>query len=565
MPTLYQHKGDEGYYIRGAVFSAGIATWQVTEDGVAYLQRQGVQLGEPFSQSLMNELRQQGLIYTGKTGLGYNPLVPAIQIPNYEGPLLSLRIQNDEWCPAILFPELPGNWKPDPIVLGSCALQVNESLVLAALKLWPGKGGAFVEVPPQAQSYTTVPNGVWPSRWDMTRWLEKVPGLESNGTIFGVGENDPLRLEKGKGIALGSTYYLVVNIRSFKNKQKRPQVFPPTVRNAQLKPRGAWMAWKLDLPSSPDDELRKWAELLGHQLILPPWKVSLLSPPPYCYTVHKLPRLQTGQQAIFALYPPNETTTNPLDLKIEHVSESEKITKEIGTLSINKSVPQFFLANMDEPGDYCIRAQTGQLIPITVKVDSITGVDAISLQTSPLTVNVGLISQSPPLVAFSNTAGPQKIKIREKDLRLFKIQIECPTPITVSWESQGRANRREKIAPERFWQEVHADLISALENAESFFLDIDGGNFGRFNLQLSLEQQVNGKEPSRAANQMVTWLQMVLPYLRAQEDTKLVQIPLQVRTALDILEGEVTSTLNTETIPAQALPYFWFLVRESKA
>lgn len=565
MTILRQRIGDGEYYFITRLYSGPFVTWHFREGGVAYLNQLGIQVGDEFDQSVFNQLKHQNLIYSGGGGVDYDPLVPAFQVPNYNVPLLSLRIKNDEWSPAILFPELPGNWKPDPAILGSCSLQVNGSIDLAALKLWPGKGGASVEVPPQEQPYKTVPRGAWPRRWDMSRWLGETPGLASRGTIFGVGENDPLRLENGKGIALGSTYFFVVNPKAGKNRQGGIPTFPPTLRHIRMKSRGNWTAWQLDMPSTPDDDLRKWAEHLGFHLILPPWKVAVLSPPPYSYSVHGLPRLRTGQKAVFAMYPPSEAKTSPLELKMEYLSESGKITKEIGTFSINKSVPQFILANMDEPGTYSIHASTGQLIPITVKVDSIIDSDASSLQTIPLTVNVGSKSQLLHFVAFIDELGPHQITIQEENLRQFKIDIECPTPITVRWERQGRVNRREKIVTKRFWQEAHADLISALENAEPFLLEIDGGNYGRFILYLSLAQEEIGREPSKAAIQMATWLRMVLPHLLAQKDTRLVQIPPQVRTALQTLEGGVTSMVTTETIPVQALPYFWFLVREIKS
>jgi hypothetical protein len=63
MPTLVETKKD-GHYIVRHLYGQH-ATWQVNTEGVLFLRRRGVSLGDKFSTDLFMELWKWGMVYVG--------------------------------------------------------------------------------------------------------------------------------------------------------------------------------------------------------------------------------------------------------------------------------------------------------------------------------------------------------------------------------------------------------------------------------------------------------------------------------------------------------------------
>ncbi|HET9918255.1 MAG TPA: hypothetical protein VFQ30_00340 [Ktedonobacteraceae bacterium] len=69
MPRLEQTQNGN-YIIRARLYNSNsIATWQVMGGGVTFLNRRGIYAGQQFHQSLLQELIEQHLVFTGGSGV----------------------------------------------------------------------------------------------------------------------------------------------------------------------------------------------------------------------------------------------------------------------------------------------------------------------------------------------------------------------------------------------------------------------------------------------------------------------------------------------------------------
>ena len=561
MPTLRQRKTDGGYYILGNVFGQGIATWQVTEDGVGFLRKRKVKVGESFPGNFLHELHQRGLIYTGKGGLGDTQSIPAVSLPKYEGPLLGLLVEDDRWSPSILFPEIPVDWSPDPTILARCSLAVNGSQELPALGLWPGKGGAAVSVHPQHFAYKTVPRGPWPSQWNLKPWLTEVPGLEIEGTMFGLSNGESIRVEKGQSISPGSKYHIVASPQLARKAAKIIPRFPATIKAIMLKAQGQWEAWEINIPQIVDEEVRTWANTLGHQITLPPWRLSLLTPPPYSYSIHRIPRLEKGKQAVITVVPPaSDGNAEPLELRFEYRRDLGNAPSEIGIVTCKKIESYYLALELGDPGFYSIHAATGQAIPISFTVDPGPIDHSITSLPTPLMVKFTGVPQDHSRSSFIDDIGPHSVQIENSQLNLFAIQVSCPVPVDLTWSTDDSSNHREHLIPEQVWEAIKRDILVAVTQNKAIALQIDASNFGRFDLRIEKKPIPKNKQPlPHIVGDVTRWLSAILPALQSKGDETLVALPETLRLALSNLAPEYRFLASANSVPARVLPYFYFL------
>ncbi len=556
---------DGHYYIRRFVHGPNQnATYQVTQEGVAWLRSCGVSEDDQFADTFVDSLLQQGMVFTQGSGLSGQSLT--IEPRDDRVPLLSLRIDEGSWTLGVLFPELPAHWEPDARTLSRCSFRIDRTSELPSIRLWPGKGGAIAVVLPKERNYKVTASGSWPSQWDLKAWTGEITGLDPKGTFFDSADNQGIRLEPGKQIALGTSYYIVVKSSEaglVSNAITHP---PREVRVVRLARNQGWEAWELEIPNVPNDALREWCLRIRHPVQEPAWRVALLSPPPHNYTVYGIPCIELGQKMNIASYPPKATANQfgPATLTLEHIPDRSEKPRVVGSLQVSREA-LFASPPIGELGTYRIRAITGQAIPLTFRIIARNPVAASWRSPVGLKLVIQRGSEKTCLSAFEDGYGPHEFVISNRhDEHLVSVATESPVPVQLSWGGKKRAEIRTGFEASRILDAIGKDLAGALENRKPLAIELDARNYGRLSVHF-LPTVLAASVPvtfSKKALDLARWLEVVLPHFVGRAGQILVPLPAASKLALKKIEGEFPILGKLHSVPKPLISQILALAQE---
>jgi hypothetical protein len=465
MPKLHKYTKKSGYYVRDR--AASLSTLQITPEGVDRLRLSGYNVGEKFPKTLLNQLKTEGLVYThGEEPASPLPIVTALhsdtQPSTTSTVILAIRVDDQSWNLALIFPELPDDWTHRVAdltkALSQWHIHVAGCARLPAMRFWPGKGGAVVFVSPQRDSYDLKLEGPWPAQWPVATWLNSVSGLKESGNFFD-GESG-IRLPSGATLEAGGTYFFVVA-----QAHAKMIPFPSSIRDEDLGKYDNWRAWEVHLPDTPHDEVRTWCERLGYCLVTPQWRAVLVGPPPHRYTPEGLPVVPAGCNVIIALIP----------------------SKQPG-----ETQPVFYTSQIDLPGLYQIEPAIGsanvQVTPLKLMVERRPPLNANTLRQNPaaLTVLMDWKAYSRPLHAWRDGKGPHPIVLPSVCRRHPpQLSINCAAPLKVTWAIGEERRQYEQLSAEEASVRIATVLQDMSCSKKILHVSIDGGVFGALDLQIS--------------------------------------------------------------------------------
>lgn len=571
MPTLNRRR-DGGYFIRGSV-AGRLCTWQIHDEGLALLQLfkiDGV-TNNFVPLRLVHELRKKGFIYTGGSGIQPGPTLEENLATNgrTEFLLLALAEESEGWSLSLVFPELPpnllGGLGADELVqlLACCFFRINGNDTLPAIRLWPGKGGTVLSVPPQNNPYTVELVGDWPAAWDLNAWIIGAEGLQPEGTLFAGAEVEGVRLRPGEPVAPNTSYYLVVSASS----GRRPATYlPRTVQRRWLGQFHGWEAWELHLPSVADSSLLEWCQSIGHPLEEPVWRIALVSPPPRQYHANGLPVIAAGEEALIQVAPP------PGGTLVEAPTEVciERDGSPVAHITLNGDGPQHFTVPVSVAGAYRLWAPEGRVAPLAFSVialDPATGGWSLVSQPGALRVSIRYGDFSVDLDAFRDGPGPYELELTPPPPALT---VNCPGPVDLSWSVGELRCRRLEVPAVEVADCLATDLSKGLSSNWRFILRIDAGTFGTLQLQLVPARAPAGVHKQAQAALLpaplvrrARWLAAVLSSPLYDLPACTVPLPLDVRATLNRLRSypQFTVLAHATAAPVELAPHVYALAR----
>ena len=579
--ALLTRKADGGHIIRTR--AAGFTTFQVSEEGVAFLKGKGIDVNDNVPRWLFNHMRSTGLAFTTNTGIQSEPL-PSPVVNSATQPsniiALSLTIEEDEqgWFLSIMFPKLPLQWIQEisstPSSLEKCGFYVddNPDEILSVARLWPGKGGIAWRVTPHADTYKVNFAGTWPENWDFHSSVGTVDGLKPLGTLFSGEENSKICLRVGTPIIPGSSYYFVSYINSINTFHEESFVpLPSSLQPQLLGQQGEWRAWMIKVPSSVSIEIHDWFTRIGHPLAKPSWKLSLISPPPLRYSVDGLPIMVVGTEAIFVASPPVADVIQPIELFVECNGTP------IGSLFLPTNMQQgeisftneacYFALPLKFDGEYKVYARAIDMTLFTFMVEanySHLTPETITQQPLPLKVSVTSSLTKVHLYAFDVVSDKISLpKIFQRDIP--SIEVECPVLADIICSCGAFYEGKQKMPSSEVKKYVAEHLQISLDSGQMFTISFDAGNFGTVCLHLfpALEESVHtpdieNKELIAAIVQRAQWLSLAIPALMHQD---VVPIPHNIQTSLSHLKYwyQNEQLANLTYIPRVYLPHLHML------
>lgn len=327
MPTLSRKLDGSHYYIRAFIHAVGsIATYQVTAEGVAWLEALGIptnRAGAQVSSQLLEALQGRGWAFTRGSGLHAAPVDPLLALLSsgpgrtqsgetagqaaarggdtgrVEAPVLAIETTN-AWRLVLRCAELSPGMLPQggidawTSLLAACRVRAVGAVSFAdGLGMWPGSGGFSLPVFPGTQPYLLEFDGPWPLPVS-DAWSTPVPALASRGTLFESPEQDGRRIASGTPIELGRHYSLVREVGA---GSAPPAEFVPEPLGIV----GAWEAFKLTAPDDTTPALQRFALELGHPVRAPRRTLRLVAPVPHRYTVQMQPVVSAGSPLLLVI------------------------------------------------------------------------------------------------------------------------------------------------------------------------------------------------------------------------------------------------------------------------
>ncbi|MCS6940633.1 MAG: hypothetical protein NZ699_03790 [Roseiflexus sp.] len=308
MPVLRQRK-DGDFYVRAWVpGTSSVATWQLTRRGLEILrQRRYSADGDKFARDLLQQLISQRHAFTHGSGLTPALVQPEAFITRdtaasnrqLHTSMLVFNRHETGWRLALRIDEIPRRWcdTVDNLVaaLSGWCIVVDGAHSIPAMRLYPGRGGAIVDVPPKTGFYTLTPQGDWPKQWDVRHWLVGTTGL-APVTVFDADTGE--RRQPREPLAPGERYILVV-------ESDRLAPPPDDLQPVDLGIVDRWRAWDIQVPETPSSRIERWCEHAGLRLAKRRFRLTLVTPP-YACTDDGRPIVIRDEEIICALTPIGE-------------------------------------------------------------------------------------------------------------------------------------------------------------------------------------------------------------------------------------------------------------------
>lgn len=467
MAKLHQRKDESGFYILGGLPGTGsIVTWQLTSEGVTYLRSRGYEgVGATIPMKVLQELKERGHAYTHGSGVGR--ALPVTRLTRTDLPdgmvsrssaaALVLIERDGSWEMAILVAEIPRSWASAEAslveALSGWHLGVPGGASVPATQLWPGRGGALIQVEPQMSSYSVEPTGRWPAGWDVVGWLADLPGLSLGGTLFREEGGD--RLPPGSAIEAGEAYVLVA--RADDQGRQEGCSPPPSLAPKPLGVRGGWGAWAVKLPHSADAEVRRWANLVGHHISQPRYRLALITPP-LRYSEEGLPVIASDIEAVFALSPSVA------------VAGAEVTTT-------------FHTVQFSGAGSFRIAIDDTLMRPLDVVVERRAAVTEGRFPAA-LEVDIDLGGARVTLHALRDGVGPHMIELPARAPgEPLPVIVRCATQIDVLSTLGATVERIDGLTDETASAYLASKLGDATRRAAHMCVQLDAWAFGRLRLE----------------------------------------------------------------------------------
>lgn len=537
MPVLRQRK-DGDFYIRAWVPGASsVATWQLTRRGLAILRRHGCSAdGDIFSHGLLQQLIRQRDAFTRGSGLMQAPDQPEAFVTrdtassNRQLHTSTLVFNRHEtgWHLALWIKEIPRRWcdTVDDLVaaLSGWCVVVDGAHSVPAMRLYPGRGGAVVDVPPKTGFYQLTPHGSWPHQWDVRHWLVGTTGL-SSVTVFDAetGErrktNDPLEP--------GERYLLAVH---------RDRLAPPPddLHPVDLGSFDQWRAWDVQIPETPSDRIERWCKRAGLRLAERRFRLTLVTPP-YAYTDDGRPVVIRDEELICALTPLGEASSTE---------------------------PLFYALRCAETGSFRIAVDDLPAAPLRVEVQDRQALPCPQ-PPEPLTVAIDWGDCTQRLRALNSAGEPQRLTPPSRLPRHRpRVQVVAPGSVDLITVIGGCTERRAGLRAEEAGERLVVALEDAIRQHHELTIQIDGGPFGRLTLALpAVAVQIAPVTLPQATLRRARWLAAALHSLHGR--APIVPLNGAARSALNTAAERTGRRLlaNQRTMPAELLPAVWALTR----
>lgn len=464
MPKLSQAK-DGHFFFRQLVFGHGTATWQVKPEGVAFLKKKGIHVDDDIPLPYVKRLRDSGQAYTGGSGLGVTP-TKFTGNPDFEFEKVNfvLKEQGSKWKFGIFIPELGEDVVSAIVAQGvqsKCFLKVNE-LLIPMVQLWPGKGGAIVEVGPSLAPYQLRTTGPWPKQTS-----PKFPTSFqlSSCELFLISGDVARRIHRAAPLEPGATYLLVtrVPVGSGGAPEDFEDVTPELWRSKN------WRWYTFSISESPSEELEVWCSRLGFAVQEHSWKLGLVSPPPVAYTQDGVPVIASRSVILMAKRP--EGGKKVLDLELHRPFASEAI--ESGELKLQSSEMSGFVlfTKVSSPGAYIVRGTNTWVSPLAFRYDP----DYQCAQTQPCPV---VLKKGEVLVKGIGHTGQSTFTVSEPD---GGFAIDSPVPLSVrvgTRLTQCETGEEASKILDAAWRDVY-------KTGTARDCTIDAGSFGAIKVLLS--------------------------------------------------------------------------------
>jgi hypothetical protein len=509
MPRLKQ-AADGHWYILARVHAAGgkVATWQVSDAGVAYAQSLGFE--EELPPWLFSELLEGGLAFTMGSGLSDQPPLDLLPAKGAEKQLkLAVAETEHGWILQLLVPELPAAVVA-PLVrsgnqtLTKCGLQIDgDKALLTMSQLWPGKGGKAWPVDPHDRPYSMIPVGPWPREASLDYLSHPIDGLEPAGSVFFSSEQLGLRVPRGKVVVSDSSYVFVVG-----PKYTRHFDPPCSLAPRPLGINNGWNAWELRFPQDADDSAKRWCAQFGLGIEQPKLVLDVVTPPPQRMLVTGVPVFEVRDRIVVSATATSERVALRgfgFQILCDGVTQHE-ISKLRNTSPGEDLYLQF---PVNRTGTYQIRALKGRVAPLTFVVaprSSPTTREKLERKPAPLTVRL----DEQVYVAFGAPGEDEWLTTwLPKSDKPPVLEIRCPVSLRVTWKLDGRFERRLLNSAEA--TDVFRDqVLRILAERKPLAIELDAGSFGRLRfhvapegLRLSLRPKA---EPAPQILERARWL-----------------------------------------------------------
>jgi hypothetical protein len=521
-------RGKDGhYFVRGAVhIGAGaqrVATWQVEPAGVGFLARHGVGVDDQVPQDLWILLYEEELVWTYGSGLGVDSGgdMPAIGEDPRNLPLV-VGVDDHSWTLALLLPEIPAAWL-QALKVASAATELGAFGLegpgrrVAAVELWPSRGGVAVPVQPQAKPYAVAPWGTWPSGWDLGRWTCGATRLDPTGTWFRGPQDGAVRLASATGIRLGTNYLLLAAEGSAEASRTTLSFVRLGGRATKLGMRHGWTLWDVQLPQHRSDALNAWCLSIGRRLLTRAWLAAIVSPSPHRYRIDGTPVYRIENELILSVTAPSGATTvaplrvvldlgsevsDCIPLKFERAGETKYLRLQVLAAAEGR-VRSVGAQERIASARFAVECQ-----PLTVPMTDLSGM--------PHALRVTLGNAESPvheITAFQDEEGlchvvgdPPGASSTNSD-----IEVSCLIPLTLAWRHGTLMQRRTNLTPTDAAAQLRELARISRETRTSVLVELDAGAFGRTALAFdpsvaSRDTPVLQDQPTDAASR---WLAAV--------------------------------------------------------
>ncbi len=591
MPVLRKHKEKESHYISGKLPGSNqFCTWQVSNEGVKFLQQERIGEDQVFPAILLQTMRDKG--YLSTAGSGFSDTISISTIGEEENDhtraQLIVHLSNTAWSLAVKFPELSQdtiaklNSREWQSFLLSCHIVVDNHDPLSARLFSSGKGGADSKVVPHAHPYTWKLVGSWPEHLGVSSWGTSLPGLRKDGELFRQTDTGARRILAGGAVAPGDDLIFIAH----RSAAHRPLYGVPAETLAVA---DEWAAWSISLPAETlNSPTETWIEQLGYRISLPAWNVRLVAPALRLYG-SDLPYVRSQSTVLLSITPPSEQRGKNDDVTVTAHRDAVPITNvPITKLFAQPALKAAHQAWTEaeaapssaryirlvgcEKGLYRIGAVAGNVRPFFFRVvDDIENMWAEDT-IRPLSLDIHLSGLTYELHAFSGSDEATVIRVGTNSaLENLQISAHCAAPFAVSWISSAAPVRYENVTPESVTGLLRSLLMRVLTPSNPVTILFDAQDFGSIRLGFSLpaptrEVVDNRGEIPAATLQKLYWLRTMLAHYQ-NHSSELVAIPTVFHQTMRSLADNTIrrELLHMQRCPAWLLPHLVQITQELRS
>jgi hypothetical protein len=468
MAKLRRSKADGHYYVQQNIFGTGIATYQIKQQGVDFLGRKGIGIGDEIPVAYFKRLRNAGFAYTGGSGVGVLNSAKFSSNPDlgFEKVTFVLKESATRWNFAIYVPELPQDVmaRVDSCsLITKLSLKINESSV-PIVRLWPGKGGTAVDLEPSLKPFRFELVGPWPSI-NLPRFPKDLL-ICAEGERFLVTSQNARLIHRHAPMELGSTYILLTRVPlPGKDAPEDIEDVAPDV----LRKRG-WFLSRFTIPETPTEELARWCVRLGYALQEKAWKLSLLSPPPVGYSDDATAIIKSDNLIVTVKKP--ESGTKQLDLVLQRASDAETSLDQLQMKLGASESAGFINFRLPKPGTYVLRGINTWVSPLPIRFDPASTIAEASPPPFRVMVKEHYIE------GISQSTEPTEVVVASPECPL---KVVSAVPLMVEWGTRYLEFETADKANEFLWR-AWSELF---DNRRSEKCRISAGNFGSATLHLA--------------------------------------------------------------------------------